>query len=206
MPEKNERASNIIIHGHGTSIGGVADQVTIHGQGKIKGDLDCTKLTIHGNATLQGMVKAEEIRIHGSGTVFGHVAATWVDVHGHVVVRGDCSAETLKMEGVFTIDGLLNAGQIEIRTHGPSRVQEIGGEVIRVQRARGFLFSKLKQMTVDSIEGDDIHLEAVKAKVVRGNQVTLGNGCEIDLVEYRHRFERQGDAVVHEHRQLGSGG
>lgn len=38
----------------------------------------------------------------------------------------------------------------------------------------------------ETIEGDDIHLELTRARVVRGNNVSIGSGCDIDLVEYKN--------------------
>jgi hypothetical protein len=49
---------------------------------------------------------------------------------------------------------------------------------------------------VDTIEGDDIYLEHTTAKVMRGDTVDIGDGCEIDLVEYRTDLKKTPDASV----------
>ncbi|TKH51903.1 cytoplasmic protein, partial [Bacillus cereus] len=52
------------------------------------------------------------------------------------------------------------------------------------------------------VEGDDIYLEHTIAEVVRGNNVTIGPGCEISVVEYHTSFNQKGNAVVKEHKQI----
>lgn len=39
--------------------------------------------------------------------------------------------------------------------------------------------------------------------MVRGNNVTIGKGCEIELVEYKGRFEKDDKSVVIEHKKIG---
>ncbi|MNR67595.1 hypothetical protein D3C85_1916860 [compost metagenome] len=57
-------------------------------------------------------------------------------------------------------------------------------------------------VTVAVIEGDDIYLENTRAKVVRGNQVVIGPGCEIDLVEYKVLLEKKKGANVKGSRKM----
>lgn len=39
-------------------------------------------------------------------------------------------------------------------------------------------------LEVETIEGEDIDLESTKAELVRGRNVVIGAGCEIERVEY----------------------
>ena len=59
-----------------------------------------------------------------------------------------------------------------------------------------------KELTADIIEGDDIYLENTHAKVVRGNNITLGSGCEIELVEYKNDFKQDKEAEIGTHRKI----
>ena len=52
------------------------------------------------------------------------------------------------------------------------------------------------ELVADIIEGDDIYLENTHAKVVRGNNITLGPGCEIAFVEYKNDFKQDKEATV----------
>ena len=52
------------------------------------------------------------------------------------------------------------------------------------------------ELVTDLIEGDDIYLENTHAKVARGNNITLGPGCEIGIVEYKNDFKQDKAAEV----------
>ena len=49
----------------------------------------------------------------------------------------------------------------------------------------------------------EVYLEYTKAKVVRGNMVTIGKGCEIELVEYHDRFEKSDKSSVIKNKRIG---
>ena len=46
------------------------------------------------------------------------------------------------------------------------------------------------------IEGDLISLENTKADVVRGNDITIGDGCEIGTVEYTGKVTYSENAKI----------
>ena len=48
----------------------------------------------------------------------------------------------------------------------------------------------------NSVEGDDIALEGVTAPRVSGRVVAIGEGCEIDLVQYSEQVEISPEAKV----------
>jgi hypothetical protein len=58
-------------------------------------------------------------------------------------------------------------------------------------------------LTVNSIEGDDIRLSSTRARVVRGNNVVIESGCEIDLVEYTGSLKINRGAEVKEKKKMG---
>ncbi len=72
-----------------------------------------------------------------------------------------------------------------------------------VKKRDFFLFiSHVGNLQTSIVEGDDIYLEHTIAEVVRGNNVTIGPGCEISVVEYHTSFNQKGNAVVKEHKQI----
>jgi cytoskeletal protein CcmA (bactofilin family) len=90
--------------------------------------------------------------------------------------------------------GLLNAEEIDIKLRGCSFVDEIGGSNINVKRQSCYksIFERMF-MTVSGaqhnlkcnvVEGEDIYLEYTEAKVVRGKNVVIGPGCDIEKIEY----------------------
>jgi cytoskeletal protein CcmA (bactofilin family) len=108
--------------------------------------------------------------------------------------------------GGFTMGGLLYADSININLHYRCKVREIGGEKIEVKVGREFQLLRIikslfipkgfhePQLETDIIEGDEINLGQTKAEVVRGNNITIGKNCDIDLVEYRNSFEQTDNA------------
>ena len=149
------------------------------------------------------------VTIKGNATVGGGVATHEIKILGFMKAGGDCSAETFSAEGAFTIGGLLTADTVDIKLYGPCSAREIGGEKITVRSPQGFqsitqifTFWADKKLTAESIEGDDVYLEATNAKVVRGRNVTIGLDCKVDVVEYSDNYSRTDGAMVGEARKV----
>lgn len=243
MDKENRR--DLTISGSGSAAGGLYDRLSINGEGRIHGDVDCLNIkaygmtTFNGNVkverfdvagetTIKGKVDAEEIKVKGQAHVYGYVickelnvigattiegdlTSDAIEIKGATTIKGDCEAEDFQARGGFDIQGLLNAGQIHVRLYGKCQAKEIGGETIRIEKD-GLDFSLVKwlksilhytnELVADTIEGDDIYLENTKAKVVRGNNVIVGPGCQIDLVEYKNQFEQKEKSTVKEHKKI----
>jgi len=190
-----------------------AEQIGVSGSMKFDGDVDAGAIKVSGSASF-GRAHVGELRVSGSVRFGGDLSGETIDVQGTVSVHGDCEAERFTGAGGFAVDGLLNAGVVDIRLHGASSAREIGGEAINVRFApiplqrlvAVFVPSYDPRLVVESIEGDDVHLEHTKARAVRGKRVFLGSGCEVDLVEYAETFERAGDARVKTARKAGDSG
>lgn len=186
----------------------------ISGEIKIKGNLEAEEFKISGSSNIQGDVAVKKIKIQGGTNIGGNISSEEVSLFGEIKVKGDCNAEVFISKGAFTIDGLLNAGELNIVLYSKSKVSEIGGEKITIKKG---ITSKIKKIIksiflpsdffdgklyTESIEGDDIYLEDTKAKVVRGNNVTIGEGCEIELVEYKDTFKQLGSCRVLENKKV----
>lgn len=226
-----ERIGDLIINGQSSSAGGNYNAVIINGEGRIAGDLDCIKLKINGRCDINGNVKAESVEVYGSNSIKGNLEAERAKIHGtadvngnlsvnkkaeiygSIDVDGDCNAEIFNITGTFAIKGLLNAGELKLSLYGSSKAREIGGEKITVKRKGKYDLLGLKDMimsisgqgkelTVDTIEGDDIYLENTQAKVVRGNNIKIGPDCEIELVEYKNDFNQDENAEVGTHKKI----
>jgi cytoskeletal protein CcmA (bactofilin family) len=211
------------IHGQGSSSGGKFKTVSIMGEGRIDGDVDCKNIKVYGEGKIYGSVKATntvsikgqtlikgdleagKIKIQGEIDVDGEIFADEAIITGNINIEGNCNAEILTLEGGFKVGGLLNADILKINLHWHCKVNEIGGSEITVKKDGRLSFLGLKNMfspgghnelVADLIEGDDIYLENTHAKVVRGNNITLGPGCEIGIVEYKNNFKQDKEAEV----------
>ncbi|MBP1962735.1 hypothetical protein [Paenibacillus aceris] len=181
-----------------------AEHMSVVGTCSWTGGVQGNALKISGTVSVSGDAKIGKISGAGTLEARGDLYSDRLELKGQLVTAGDCEAEEFKIRGMFEVGGLLNAGEMDIKLYRISSAKEIGGEKIRIRRASvlspySFFFMPASdaQLTVDVIEGDDIDLEYTKARVVRGNRVTIGAGCEIELVEYKESLQRKKDAVIH---------
>jgi cytoskeletal protein CcmA (bactofilin family) len=174
----------------------------INGFATVDGNLESEDINVNGELRVDGNMSVDKISSNGKLVVKGNISSEKVDINGELKVKGNCEVESFYFKGAFSIDETLNAGNVNVRLYGPSEVNEIGGEKIHVQKGGegplmeifaailnplNFYKAHLK---ADTIEGDDIYLEHTTARVVRGNTVNIGDGCEIDLVEYKTNFKK----------------
>ncbi len=220
---------DLTIEGSGCTAGGNYKTVIIKGNGKIDGDIECISMKIEGSCEIRGNLKAESVDIKGNSIIKGSLESKSIDIqgfgdfggdvsvgdfttHGRININGNCNAEKFQIKGAFKIRGLLNSGELELNLHGPSETREIGGEKITVKRESRFIFPRLEKMIqplgyntcliTDIIEGDEIYLEYTKAKTIRGNNVEIGKGCEIELIEYKNTYKQDETAIISTNKKI----
>lgn len=179
-----------------------------------EGNVTVKNLDCAGNFQAAGEIQAEDLDCSGSLNA-SQVRCKDMDVSGGLKVESNVEAETCTLEGTATIPGLLNAEEIEITASPETTIGDIGGSKITVSAPRRssviiecgavkiFVKTGKKEpeegvngnMTVHSIEGDEINLELVTADVVRGRSVTIGTGCKIRRVEYSESFHAEEGTV-----------
>jgi cytoskeletal protein CcmA (bactofilin family) len=183
-----------------------AEEIKISGSTHNDGSVKCGKMKVSGSAHIDKGLEGEEVEVSGSTHIGGGVHAEHIRVSGSINIKDDCEAEEFIAKGGFRIGGLLNAGNIDIVIGGSCSAREIGGERIEVRESFGgafllnklfgFLFNQGLGLKTELIEGDDIYLEYTVAKVVRGNNITIGKGCIIDTVEYKSDLKIIDDGKV----------
>lgn len=184
------------------------------------------ELKIAGSGSFDKSVKAGELKIAGSmacngdisvggklncaGTLScdGSVKVGYFNLPGAATIKGDTEAEIIKVDGKIDCDGLINAEEIEIRFVNGMNISSIGGSKISIyeygkpknRRIWLPLFSSLvkheKVFVKNSIEGDVIALEGVVTPRVSGRIVAIGEGCNIDIVQYSEKIEISPNAKV----------
>jgi cytoskeletal protein CcmA (bactofilin family) len=186
-----------------------AKDVRVVGTSSWSDRVQADTMSVSGTAAIGGDAAIRELRCSGTVEANGNLASERVQLKGELSIRGDCEAERFEGRGMFRIGGLLNAGELDIKLYRPCKVREIGGGRISVRKASllnplslFFRPSSDAELSVSIVEGDEIYLEHTKAKVVRGNRIVIGPGCEIELAEYKERFERRGDSLVRDNRQI----
>lgn len=207
-------SDEIVVSGAGDIDGDVkARYIKTSGACKIKGNLDAEELVVSGTTTVGGNAEARKVKISGSTNVHGNLRGEEVEIKGAADIGGDLECESFSANGGFKIGGLLNAGEIDIKIFYKSSVNEIGGEKITIAKSNGFaeigrfiknLFNIKEYLVTQCIEGDDIYIENTVAKVVRGNNVTIGPDCDIDLVEYRNELKVSSESRVNNQQKIGT--
>lgn len=180
-----------------------AKTVSVSGTATFNGDVQTNELIVSGTTELRGGLGVQLLKVNGSCTITGSVNAQRIEVRGTTKIGGDVQAEVFDAQGVFSVGGLLNAGTVKVRLYGGCDARDIGGERIDVALGKPWAFLPFfgeRNLTADTIEGDVVILENTRAKVVRGGDVRIGNGCEIDLVEYTGTYV--GDAGVKGSRKV----
>jgi hypothetical protein len=85
-------------------------------------------------------------------------------------------------------------------------LERVGVELGKVGERVGYAFAGHLSGCVeaDTIEGDEIFLENTHARIVRGKKITIGEGCEIEMVEYSESLEVSPKARVKHQKKSGS--
>jgi cytoskeletal protein CcmA (bactofilin family) len=185
-----------------------------NGASTINGSIICGNIELNGASTIKGRVDSKVIKANGTCTIFGEIItvslnvagalnvkekikAETIDITGAINAEKDCESEKFNLKGGVKIAGMLNAGEITIAYDGDSSVKEIGGEIIKIKEgdlSLNNIFEAIlmpfvknvneKKMIIDTIEGDDINLSDVIVRVIRGRKIYIGEGCEIENIEY----------------------
>ena len=168
--------------------------VDISGSFKTKNDLNVKSISISGSMRTSGLVKAEVISVRGS-----------------LSAEKGSECEVFTAKGHLSMNGLLNAENVKITHSGFSYIPEIGGETIEISRfddsnlfTRIFtkIFNGRTNFRTDVIEGSAIKIDYTTASVVRGDAVTIGPKCKIDLVEYTEDVQIHPSAKVKDVKKL----
>ncbi len=203
---------DFVINGSGEVIGKMTcKQMIVNGSGQMEGEVSADVLKVRGAADFSGKVKASDVSISGSATAKSGLDTQTIKISGGAKVKGNVNAEQFSSTGRFEIDGLLNAENVDVHLDwSTSKATEIGGETITVMSGtKGFSLISIvtlgthnPRLEANLIEGEKIILENTYAKVVRGNHITIGDGCDIGVVEYIGSFHKSGSAKVGEEKKV----
>jgi len=198
------RAERVLVSGAGKIDGSIeADVIDLSGATKVTGDSTARQFSASGAFKLPGNVHADSVVYSGAGKVDGSTKADTCRVSGAVKLGGQVEAEQFRGSGAFTISGLLSAEDVQISPRGGCSVREIGGTKVTV--ARGTTGGWLDEswwpgysggLEVETIEGDEIHLEDTRCNTVRGRNVKIGPGSDVEVVEYGESLQIDDDARV----------
>ncbi|EFM10374.1 conserved hypothetical protein [Paenibacillus curdlanolyticus YK9] len=187
----------------------VCEQFKLDGVGRVNGGIQANFFEVHGVFRSQSGIKAHKVEAEGKLSVHGMFRSETFAINGLLKLTGDCVGERFAMYGGFSMEGMLNADTVELDMQTRCAAKEIGGSIIRVRAAHGgwkrligWVVPALRtELVAETIEGDELTLEHVRAQVVRGRDVAIGAGCRIDRVEYTNTLTVHETAIVKERKQ-----
>ncbi|MEG0773088.1 polymer-forming cytoskeletal protein [Clostridium sp.] len=212
--EGNITTNDFKISGSGTIAGSLnCTEGKISGSGKITSDVKADNFKISGSGKIEGDFRGRDFGISGSGTILGGIYGENIRVSGSATVEKNMEGELVEISGSFRVGGMINADEVYIHVGGDSSVEEIGSTKVIVSERpinnNGLLGWLTKTfgnnygyLKVKSIEADEIKLENTIAEVVRGENITIGNGCRIKVVEYSGELKVEDNAVIEETRKI----
>ncbi len=211
---------NIRVFGSASITGDVeVTKMDVYGSSVFKGTSKITKLKVYGSSSFKGETICQEMDIKGSSSFSSKVKVDILKVYGsvkfnediqdskEVSIYGDVNVKSLEADKINikgNISGceLLNGETIEITTNAGATINEIFGSKITIKPNLTSFFQKTKPVEVNLIEGDNILLENVIAKTVRGSHIKIGDKCEIETLEYRDTVEVSKDSKVNQTTKL----
>lgn len=194
-----------------------AQKMEINGATSIKGNLDATKIVVNGSCKVVGSLESKGImEVNGALKVTYNIKAENIKIDGAVSAK--CiEAEDLKATGGLSCES-VNAERflMEIPKHSMKKMlssntigEIVGNEITIVQSdvtSNNILSlfgikinlgnKTLNIYDIDLIEGDEINLENVNCKTIRGKNITLGKNCNVENVEYINELILNEDAQV----------
>ncbi len=184
----------------------------VSGAFKTTHNIKTCDLSVSGSCHTDGNVNAiGNVKISGSARIDGGLKAAKIRISGGVNIGTDIEAEQFEASGNVKCPGLLNAQSVDIRTGGSGiQIGQIGGGTIVIAKERHGgadilrlpLFQKLMQNSsvgnrVELIEGDNIAVEACHVGKIVGANVAIGEGADVDRIEYSESIE------IHEKAKVG---
>lgn len=181
----------------------------ISGSGHVAKAVKTGSMKVSGAGYTGELTVGTELKVSGSLHADGAVKAGIIHVSGSIKAEGDMEAEEIRVSGIANCKGLMNAEEIDIEFSRGMQIESIGGSSIKIYRSYNNskrrsilpLFSSLVNtiagyVVTDTVEGDVIALEGVKASRVSGRVAAIGADCQIDLVQYSETIEIDPSAKV----------
>lgn len=160
-------------------------KVKVMGELEASGKGEITEgLSVYGEAEFDESVKIKYLSIKGEVRINKDLEVSKTNILGELNVDGNCDADEFNCKGEANIKGLLNCDSANIELFGCSKIKEIGGEKIRVKKPnKVFGRHKRGRLSCELIEADEIDIVNTECEVVRGNNIVIGKGCKIEVVE-----------------------
>ncbi len=184
------------------------DDVHVSGSAAIGSGLNVGQARISGSLKVDGdLVVRQAASVSGSAKISGKLSGETFRCSGSLQVDQEVALESLSVSGAIQCPGMVTAESIRLTAGGwTSHVGELAGSSIVVEDPWGrggtvwhrVWGERLGRVLVSEVSGDQVQLIQTTAKLVRGDDITIGRGCRVDRVEYRKTLSVDPDAWVGE--------
>ena len=193
-----ERTSTVNVMGLGKFDDIYAKELSVSGSVKVSGNVDVTNMEVSGAASIGGKITLSgSLDVSGSLVAGGSISCESLDLAGSLkaeeldsgkidssgwlTIKKRIKADVIDIDGVIESDIVdCNSIQIDLgSTHG--KITNLRCNTVNISRQwRRFHSASIK---IDEITCKTAELEGVIAKRIIGDDITLGDGCEVDYAE-----------------------
>lgn len=206
--EGDVRAGEVKIAGTQTVEGTLrGKEITSAGSLKVSDDVEAEKFLSRGGFEIGGLLSAEEVKVElGSGKVT-EIGGARIEVRRRGPFWGWRREPPRPLESphlrIHVQRGLEGLGTtLEDIFEDIGRIGKEVGRAVGEGLGHGWTGRGFGYLEADTIEGDEVFLENTKAHIVRGKKIQIGEGCEIETVEYSESLEVAPEASVKEQKKV----
>lgn len=200
--EGDVKANKIQCNGSSKIIGNVDSlELILNGVSNIKGNCKCGNIEIHGESNIEGTIRSKDFILNGT-----LVGPEKMKIDKFILKNGSLKAEWyLQSEDISGKGGIiakeLRGGEINLELTKKSAIDIVTGKNISIKAGSTGLFGKLvagKTTEIKEIQCETLYLENVKSNIIKGNNIVLGKGCNIQKIEYTGTLKNENGSTVGE--------
>jgi hypothetical protein len=206
-----ENRRNVNIAGISSIYGGRFGSVSINGIGKIKEDIEATAFYNNGIGKVKGVIRSETIQNNGICRFQKDIHTKIVKNTGVFKLKGNLEAEEFTSCGMIYAQGNITVDKLKASFDKSSFSEGIFGDDIVIHLINDSksingpmwllnLIFGLKlaygKFVCNIIECTSLAADNLKVNTVRAQNVALGPGCLVELVEYYNSFSMDESSFV----------
>ena len=142
-------------------------------------------MDVNGYCKTKGIIKGKFLEVNGRVNSEKEVSFDNIKVSGELFVNGNCQCEDLYLDGRMKISGLLSGDNLDLN-------------ISKVNELLFFYKERNAKLICDEIEADEIYLENTYCNIVRGRNITIGDGCVLNKIEYTGEINITGKSEIKE--------
>ncbi|WP_207720947.1 hypothetical protein [Clostridium gasigenes] len=168
----------------------IAKEARFGGLCKIGGNCNIDFLEVCGESKIDGNIIADELIVDGKLKCNGKLLeCNKIKLSGTITSGGELKASVATGKGGLVLEK-IESDNIDLIFNKKTTLKEIKGTKINIigTKSKGFISKCLSKggslVEINNIVGNDITLENIEAKSVKGHNIKIGENCIIEKVEY----------------------